>query len=146
LRVLVVCTANICRSPYGAAVLQHFLGNAADAVSSAGIHAETGKAADSSMIRLAQERGFGDLSQHRSRLALSGVVSSSDLVLCMETAHVGALLRNYPTMTGRIRLFADRPPRDVRDPTGLQESNYLEAAAEIEGLAKQWAERIQRLR
>ena len=82
---------------------------------------------------------------HRSRLLLSGIISGSDLVLCMETGHRDVLLSRYPRMTGRIRCFDDTPARDVADPTGRSEAHYDEAAGLIDRLAGAWAERIRRI-
>ena len=146
MKVLVVCTANICRSPYGAAALRHHLASDAVRIDSAGVHAENGRPMDPFMATLARERGYADLADHRSRPALARVVSESDIVLCMEVAHRDTLLRHYPVMTGRIRCFAEGPARDVADPTGREEQDYRAAADELDALAADWAGRIRRLR
>ena len=142
LRILVVCTANICRSPLAAAVLATKLPRGSAHVSSAGLRALHGNAADPVVVELALERGYGDLSVHRSQPVLSMVLSQSDLVLCMEVSQRDELLRQQPTMTGRIRLFADQPPTDVVDPTGRPRSEYEACANLIEVAAAQWPARL----
>jgi len=144
-RVLVVCTANICRSPYGAAVLAHRLASPKIEFVSAGTQATTGRIADPYMVEAAQRQGYRDLSAHRSQPVLAGILRASDLVLCMERGHRDYLLNSYPMMTGRIRTFLETPSRDVDDPTGLTPADYERAIAVIEDGAEQWAERIRRL-
>jgi protein-tyrosine phosphatase len=135
--------ANVCRSPYGAAAIAHHLPQLV--VESAGVEAAPGQPADPRMIELARLRGYRDLGTHRSRLLLSGIVSGSDLILCMETGHRDVLLSRFPRMTGRIRCFDDFPSRDVEDPTGRSEAHYGEAARLIDRLAAEWAAKIRRI-
>jgi protein-tyrosine phosphatase len=144
-RVLVVCTANICRSPFGAAVLAHRLAAPAIELVSAGTQATSGRVADPVMVEAALERGYRDLSAHRSQPVLAGLLRSCDLVLCMERGHRDDLLNRYPMMTGRIRTFLETPSRDVDDPTGLTPADYARAIAVIEDGALVWAERIRRI-
>lgn len=143
MKVLVVCTANICRSPYAAAALAQRL-PALD-VCSAGVQASSGRAVDAVMAGYAVERGYRDLSTHRSQPVLAALLRACDLVLCMERAHRDILLGGAPMMTGIIRTFLDSPARDVADPTGLRVVDYAQAVAEIEAGIDVWAERIRRI-
>jgi len=145
LRILVVCTANICRSPLAAAILATKLPPDAVLVSSAGVRALSGNPADPTIIELARERGYGDLGGHRSQPLLALTLNQVDLVLCMESAHRDRLLRERPTMTGRIRLFADQPPTDVADPTGRTREDYLACLALLEAAATQWPARLRQV-
>lgn len=111
-------------------------------VSSAGLRAMSGNAADAVIVELALARGYGDLSSHRSQPVLSRVLGQNDLVLCMEISQRDQLLREQPTMTGRIRLYADQPPTDVVDPTGRSRSEYEACADLIEVAAAQWPARL----
>ena len=137
-----VCSANICRSPLGAAVLQTVLPRGAVKISSAGVQALSGNSADPIVVELARERGYVDLSGHRSQALLSGTLSGVDLVLCMAASQRDQLLREQPTMTGRIRLYADMPPRDVADPTGRSRADYVACLDLIERSAMQWPGRL----
>ena len=145
LRVLVVCAANICRSPLAAAVLAAKLPPGSARVASAGVRALSGNAADPVVVDLARERGYGNLTGHRSQPLMSLLLSQSDLVLCMEQAQCEQLLRERPTMTGRIRLFADQPPTDIADPVGRARVEYEACLGVIEAAAAQWAARLSRL-
>lgn len=89
-RILVVCTANVARSPLGAAVLRthadHALGALANdvQVASAGVHARDGDPAADGTIAVADTWGI-DLSGHRSRPLDPEMVVAADLVLTMST-------------------------------------------------------------
>ena len=111
-------------------------------VSSAGVRALSGSAADSEMIEIARERGLGDLVSHRSRPLFGSALLESDLVLCMERMQRELVLRNYPTMTGRVRLLADAPPSDINDPTGRSRADYEACADTIERAIDDWRTRL----
>jgi protein-tyrosine phosphatase len=88
-RVLVVCTANQCRSPLAAAVLSdrlHRLGLDLT-VASAGTQAVAGLPATESTRAAAARIGL-DLSAHRSRRTDPELVGAADLVLTMERHHL----------------------------------------------------------
>ena len=87
LRVLVVCTANICRSPAAEYYLRHHareLGIDLE-VSSAGFLYDDEPASEA-MATVMGERGF-DLSAHRSRVVNCAMVDAVDLVVTMERRH-----------------------------------------------------------
>jgi protein-tyrosine phosphatase len=86
--VLVVCTANQCRSPMAQAILQHRLGEyeITATVGSAGLR-EAGHPALESVVRTLADRGL-EATAHRSRRLDVDLVREVDLVLALERAHV----------------------------------------------------------
>jgi protein-tyrosine phosphatase len=124
-RILFVCMGNICRSPAGEGVLQHFidaqdLGErvACDSAGTIGYHA--GNPADRRMSAAAARRGYRLTS--RARQITRADLDAFDLILTMDEenhAHVRALARN-PEEAARIRRFCDFvtafPDREVPDP------------------------------
>ncbi len=110
MRVLFVCSGNICRSPLGAQVLTARLGRDAPVftVESAGTIAEDGLPMDD----LAAEQSIrlgGDPSAHRSRHLTAALLGGADLVLTAERAHRAAAVSLAPRVTKRtftIRQFA----------------------------------------
>jgi len=89
-RLLFVCTGNICRSPMAAAIARHLLdarGRGDVAVGSAGTAAWDGAPASEGAYLVALEHGL-DLSGHRARQVTSDLVADADLVLGMSAHHV----------------------------------------------------------
>jgi len=89
-KLLFVCTGNICRSPMAEAIARKLLdarGLPDVAVSSAGTAAWDGAPASEGAYLIALEHGL-DLSAHRARQLTSDLVADSDLVLGMSLHHV----------------------------------------------------------
>ncbi len=120
--VLLVCTANICRSPMAEAIFKARLGEVFQVIASAGVHADprggpvdARAAAALARHQLALERKW------RSRRVDPDLLARFDLTLAMEVDHVVALRRlATPEQHGRIRLVTDFVPeltgQDVPDP------------------------------
>ncbi len=90
--LLVVCTANVCRSPLAERVLQQRLGDAVH-VRSAGVRAMEG----APMCAVsAHELPEGADPQHVARQVDGAAVRSAQLVVAMEREQRGALVREAP--------------------------------------------------
>lgn len=104
--VLVVCTANICRSPMAAALLRAYVdAHAPDhaealTVTSAGLHAREGHAATDHMRAIADQWGL-DLDAHRSRRLTAQLATAATLVVTMERAHRDDVARLAPGLAQR---------------------------------------------
>lgn len=101
--VLVVCTANICRSPLAMAMLERAAHQrlGADApvwVKSSGVHAMEGHPATEESRRQADLRGL-DLASHRGSVTTPDEVASADLVLVMSERHRALLAGMHPAGT-----------------------------------------------
>ncbi|MEI2715424.1 MAG: hypothetical protein V9E98_00225 [Candidatus Nanopelagicales bacterium] len=110
-RILVVCTANICRSPATAALLrnelQKLVANGVIHVDSAGVSATANMPACGLSGRLMNESvarrhtGSADprssLARHRSRRVTPALAQRADLVLTLERAHRAELARMAAT-------------------------------------------------
>lgn len=111
--LLVVCTANICRSPLAEAMLaraaEDRLGPDAPVdVSSSGVHGLAGQPAAPLSADEAVRRGL-DLSPHVARVTDELGVWRADLVLTMTERHRGRIVRLLPAVarsTFTIREFA----------------------------------------
>ena len=95
-RLLVVCTANQCRSPVAGAMLQLFAGQRGREVEvrSAGFM-EGGFAPPSEIVRLGSTFGL-DLADHLSQQVTAELVEGSSLVMGMTRRHVRELAIAYP--------------------------------------------------
>jgi protein-tyrosine phosphatase len=140
--ILVVCTANICRSPAGQAVLTKQLGGHRVRVESAGTRAVDGNAIDTTMARLLQAHGCDAMAQHRSRPIMPTMLASYDMVLCMQDQHVQQVLSLHPAGRGKVRLLGHWSAQQISDPIGQAEPVYAAALAQIELCAGQWAKKL----
>jgi len=124
-RILFVCTGNICRSPAADAVFRALLDQAGlgarVAVDSAGTGDwHVGDPPDSRMCAAARRRGV-DMDGLRARQLRRDDFTSFDLILAMDVGHLRALERARPDdATARLALFLEYAPetglRDVPDP------------------------------
>lgn len=101
--VLVVCTANLCRSPIAEALLVDELERAAVSatVRSAGVGASVGLRPPDAVIEMMEGRGL-DLGEHLSRRVTIADIEAADVVVAMERAHVREMVVILPGAFGRI--------------------------------------------
>lgn len=132
--VLVVCTANICRSPAAARLLTDLLGSGV-AVRSAGVLAPDGQPACAEASRwLRDHHGHGgggrhrrEVPEHLSRRLTAADVRQASLVLTAAREHRQAVLRLMPaaqahtfTLAQAARLADWRSRQDVARPDGAE--------------------------
>ena len=119
MKVLFVCTGNICRSPTAAGVLAHFVRQAglqdSIQVESAGTHDyHAGEAPDARAQEHAQRRGY-DLSALRARQVRKRDFAEFDLIVAMDRGHLRILEHNCaPALRHKLRMLIKG--RDVPDP------------------------------
>lgn len=141
--IIIVCTANICRSPVGEAILrQRLLAQQGDSgqerqwhVSSAGTWADAGQLASAYSVELMAEQGL-DISDHASRPVSKALLAEADLLLCMETGHAEALRAEFPSYGYKVYLLTEMagPAYSVNDPYGGARADYERMVAEVTGL------------
>ncbi len=119
LKVLFVCTGNICRSPTVEGVFAHFVRSAgleeAIHIDSAGTHDyHVGEAPDLRAQEHARRRGY-DLSALRARQVHRRDFQEFDVIVAMDEGQLRVLERNCPSEhRGKLRLLVKG--RDVPDP------------------------------
>jgi protein-tyrosine phosphatase len=108
-RILIVCTANICRSPMAEAMVrQRLRGVSGAAVESAGVYGHEGSPMAPGSVAALAALGITD-DGHRGRLLTPAMVGAADLVLTMEEGHREAILARSPEAQARtfaLREFA----------------------------------------
>jgi len=102
IRVLFVCTANICRSPYLELRARQLLGpDSGVEVSSAGTRGFDASAVSDTMAEEFARHGT-DTTAFRSRIVTDDLVADADLVLTAEAAHRAQLLEDSPAAFRKI--------------------------------------------
>jgi protein-tyrosine phosphatase len=125
LKVLFICSGNICRSPTAEGVFRHHVAQVGwqnhVAVASAGtLDYHVGDRPDRRSIAAAQARGY-DLSALRARHLSERDFVAFDQLLAMDRGHLSILMQRSPSEhRHKIRLFMDYAPhlphREVPDP------------------------------
>lgn len=100
--ILVVCTANVCRSPVAEALLRQRIADAGLAVPvrSAGTHAQSDLPVTDGMRRATAPVEL-DLDDHRSRPVTRDLALAHQLVVTMEARHRELVTRMDPTLAAR---------------------------------------------
>ncbi len=148
--ILVICTANICRSPVGEALLRRQIASDPEStgwtVGSAGTWALDARPASQFSMDVMAAWGM-DITTHRARLVNEELIAGADLVLCMELGHVEALRVEFPRHANRVYLLSEMINRQftVADPYGGSLGDYERMAVEVERLIQQGWPRIKAL-
>jgi len=141
--ILVVCTANICRSPAAEHILIDSLKNLSVKVDSAGTSAQNHCEADHNMIKYMSLRGYPNLFEHRSTMLLPSHLLKYDLILCMEIMHIQQAEAMQTNAKGKIKLLGHwNGGEEVADPVGRSAIFYDRAIDQMHLMAKQWAQKI----
>ena len=136
MKVLFVCSGNICRSPMAAGYLHHRVTNEdlefleVDSAGTLGIR--KARASDPAIEAMA-EIGV-DISGHRSKGIKSKILETTDLTLAMSHAHLEFLAARHPEGEDErllLRAFENGPrpdanPHDLADPIGHPLDFYRE--------------------
>jgi protein-tyrosine-phosphatase len=140
IRVLIVCTGNICRSPMAEGLLRKLVRESQRhgeiVVESAGTHPLEGAPASPESIDTAAEHGV-DLRGHAARPITARLVGRADLILAMQPVHrelILGLFREAHGKTDVVTTFGDPEgdPDGVPDPIGLGPEFYEETFCKID--------------
>ena len=150
-QVLVVCTANVCRSPFVAALLQQRIQHAgledAVCIESAGVHAQPGRPVDPTIVAMLDEMGV-ELAEKQAMPVMESALRRADIILVMEEAQRRALFYRLPDALSKVFLLSELAHRfdEVPDPYGQSAQDYAVMAELVLELVEQgWPEIQKRL-
>lgn len=120
--ILMICTANICRSPVAAALLRERLrqrGLTDWTVGSAGTWAMIPRGASRYSIEVMQREGV-DITDHRAQMIEERHLRDADLVLTMEIGHAEALRAEFPEHAHKVFMLTEMIGHayNITDPYG----------------------------
>lgn len=101
IRILTICTGNICRSPLAAELLAAKLGLTHFEVTTAGTSPVAGEHMQDTMQHIALRMGVTDVSNHRAIGITRDAVSNADLILGMDREHRRATAKLQPNAARR---------------------------------------------
>jgi protein-tyrosine-phosphatase len=134
MKIVAVCTGNICRSPMAEGILSEmretFPGINA---SSAGTHALDGNPSSEFSVIACLEQGI-DISGHRARRLDEAITLESDIIICMEPVHIEMVLSLDASAAGKIYNLADfsgRKLKKIADPYGCSLREYRQCFHDI---------------
>lgn len=124
--IVAVCTANICRSPMAAALLQHALAAQPEPlrslkVISAGVAARNGELVSENSVLALKKVGI-DIASHRAQPLTQQLLNEALLVLCMTESHRAMIQVQANPAPANLMLFRQFLPgdgeREIGDPYG----------------------------
>ncbi|MCX6956063.1 MAG: low molecular weight protein arginine phosphatase [Verrucomicrobia bacterium] len=124
--IIVVCTANICRSPMAAALLKHALAAQPEPlrslnVISAGVAARNGDTVSENSVIALKKVGL-DIAGHKSTALTQEMLDRAFLVLGMTESHRAMIQLQAERMPKRLHLFREFMPqrgdKEIGDPFG----------------------------
>lgn len=148
--VLIVCTANICRSPMAEALLKHQVSKRPDAdqwhVASAGTWALEGLEPAIFSQQVMRTRGL-DITHHQSQPVSRELLRNFDLILTMDNQQQEGLRLGFAEFRDKIYLLSEMvgSREDISDPIGGELADYEATAQKLEQIISTGLERITRL-
>ena len=144
--ILILCTANICRSPMAEGLLRHALSAQPEPlkslkVISAGVAARNGDRVSENSVVALKKTGI-DIAAHRSQQVSQEMLDSAVAVLCMTESHRSMIQMKADPVPKHLYLFREFLPanfdHEIGDPYGgplkLYESCRDEMVEAIPGI------------
>ena len=143
MKVMFICTGNICRSAMAHWLLEKKLKeNKINNIEvySCGIYAQNGDIPTYEAKKVMEDEYGIDISKHRATNIYSSNIEEMDLILCATTSHKIEVKDRYPKLMEKVytmkeyinynRRYHDR--MDIKDPWGYDIDTYRRCISEIE--------------
>lgn len=142
--ILIICTANICRSPLAQVILADLLPN--KQVLSAGVLVEdlalNKQGAANYCVSLAKRNGF-DLSQHQAKPISKELIENADLILVMNHEQLEVVSKLASGARAKTLLFGQWIGQgDILDPYGQDMLSFERCYKTLKKAAHSWQRRL----
>ncbi|MDV7102888.1 low molecular weight protein-tyrosine-phosphatase [Vibrio sp. TH_r3] len=142
--VLVICTGNICRSPYAESKLKQLLPGSI--IESAGLATKVsrlqGKPANSVAIKTAEENDV-DISQHKANQLTDELVDKYNIILVMEQDQMDEIIDRFPAAKHKTFLFGQWINVNcIDDPYRQGKHVFRYVFSTINKAAEEWAKKL----
>lgn len=151
MKIMFVCTGNICRSAMAHKLMEKKLkdNNIQDVeIYSCGVFAENGDTATFEAREAMEEYGV-DMKIHKATNVRNSKIEEMDLILCATKSHKSVLSQMYPnikekiyTMKEYVQNSENKEDIDIKDPWGYGIEVYRMCAAEIDRVLDKLIEKI----
>lgn len=137
MKIMFICTGNICRSAMAHAMFEKMVKeqNKNVQVYSCGVYAENGDTSTYEAIETMHEYGI-DLKNHKATNIRNSNIKDMDVILCATTSHKNSVINMYPELKKKVftmKEYAGYPQSDldIKDPWGYGIEVYKSCAKEI---------------
>ena len=137
MRVLFICTGNMCRSPAAEKLLAQYGAGRGFETRSRGTGVQPGFGLHKRIAALLEADKIAGL-EHRGSLVTEPDVDWADLIIVMEEGHRDALAERFPQSMRKTRLLLE--DKDLEDPMGKDEKVFREVYETIKASVKKLAE------
>jgi len=148
MKVMFICTGNICRSAMAHWMLKKkaIEQNKNIEVYSCGLEADDGWKSTNEAVEVMKEYGI-DLTHHRSTSLKNSNIEDMDVILCATRVHKGAIIYLYPELENKVYTMKeyagyDASNLDISDPWGYGIDVYRRCAKEIEDCIDKYLEKM----
>jgi protein-tyrosine-phosphatase len=127
MRVLFVCTANICRSPMASGLFAKsaHVNGAVGAISASAGFLEGGRPVHPAVTRLLDERAI-DVSRKKSQKISQDLVDKSDLILTMTSDHARGVVSRFPRAISDVYTLRHFGTIVTQRPAGVSTREWLD--------------------
>ena len=152
MKVMFICTGNICRSAMAEGMLKKMLQDEKieAEVCSCGIYAETGDYATYNAIEAVKKYDV-DITSHRATNIRESRIEEMDLILCATISHKQSVLYLYPGLQGKVytmkeyaKIDKNGQDMDIKDPWGYDLNVYYNCALEIKECLEKTVEQLKK--
>ena len=150
MKIMFICTGNICRSAMAEGILKKIVKerNLDIEVYSCGIYAEDGDYATYNAIEAAKYYDV-DISNHRATNIRNSQIEEMDIILCATNSHKNMVIAMYPNLVTKVYTMKEYAEidengkyMDIKDPWGYDMNVYMNCIQEIKYCIENLVEKI----